>query len=154
MPLYNEAPQPGSSFPNRASLPPDHGAILPPLVFNELIPRLAGIAPRARAGSFTPPPRTAGVPSPARVAEIIKPFPIIGGSVAGTIYNATPVSNITAVASDIPHAVNRPLIPPGLRERLAENMPAGMRQRATVWARAVARWRSNRPTSGGKISRE
>lgn len=154
MPLYDEATQPGSSFPSRLSLPPDHGSIIPHVDFLGVVPRGAGFSPRARAGSFTPPPRTAGVPSPARVAEIIKPFPVIGESLAGTVYNATPVSNVTSVLSDIPHAARRPLIPPGLRQRAAENLPPGIRQRATVWARAVARWRSSRPTSGGKISRE
>lgn len=154
---YNEATQPGSTFPNRTTLPSNNGAPLPSLVARGVpLPSFAGVLGRASypVGSFTAPPNTTGGPGAPNGAVIHRPTPAIGPSVVGTVVSATPVANIATALRELPHAARRPLIPAGLRERAADAMPPGMRQRATVWARAVARWRSHRPTTGGRISRE
>lgn len=138
------------------------GGLVIPYQIDKLIRPLSFPASsRQRAPSMVQnsPPATlssieAKVPGSTYTAEIVKPLAIVP-SVAGTLYNATPVSNVTAIATDLRSGVRgRPLIPPGLRGRAADAMPPGIRQRATVWARAVARYRSNRPTSGGRVHRE
>lgn len=154
MAIYNEATHPGSSQPSRIGLPPDAGAIMPTLDFRGVVPGIAGVSRTFSAGSFTAAPRTARANVGRYPAEVVKSLPAIGPSVAETLFNATPVSNITSVLSDIPNAARRPIIPAGLRDRAVTALPEGIRQRATVWARAVARFRSSRPTSGGRVSRE
>lgn len=141
------------------------GVVLPPIAFINALniqPR-PGMpnSTRQRAQSFAhaSPPATlssieARVPDSYFPAQIVKPLTLTP-SVAGTVYNATPLSNVTSVATDIRSGVRgRPLIPVGLRDRAADAMPPGIRQRAAAWTRAVARFRSSRPTSGGRVHRE
>lgn len=154
MAIYNEATHPGSSQPSRVGLPPDTGAIIPSLDPRGIGQEFAGVSKTFGAGSFTRAPDASGLGIARYPAEIVKSLPAIGPSVAETVFNATPVSNITSILSDIPGAARRPIIPAGLRDRAASALPEGIRQRATVWARAVARFRSSRPTSGGRVSRE
>lgn len=151
---YLEAVQPGSSFPNRATLPSDHGSVIPVPDFAGVGQGIAGVSRSFGAGSFTAAPDATGKGASRFPAEIVKSLPALGPSVAGTLYNATPLSNITEILQDLPGVERRPLIPAGLRDRVSSALPEGVRTRATVWARAVARVRSSRPTSDGRISRE
>lgn len=158
MPIYDEAQQPSSTFPHitdKIIMPPN----LDPSkwVTHQGLPNQS--LRRGPTMQMPSPPATlssieAQVPASLFPAQIIKPL-VLTPSVAGTAFNATPLSNITSIASDLRSGVRgRPLIPQGLRDRAADAMPPGMRQRAAVWSRAVARWRSPRPTSGGRVSRE
>lgn len=154
MGIYDEAAHPGSSRPQPFGSP--NGTVIPPLHLRELPQKAAGIGRDFTAGSFTRSPQTtSGKPGQRPFpGEIVKSLPAIGPSVAGTVVNATPVSNVTAVVNDLPGIERRPIIPVGLRERAAELMPPGMRHRATAWTRTVARWRSNRPSSRNRVHRE
>lgn len=162
-PIYPTPATPsGTSFRSDKTLPGGVVIPLPPIDVSKLKrPQLAPNSTSQRAQSFvhSSPPATlssieARVPDSYFPAQIVKPLTLTP-SVAGTIYNATPLSNITSVATDIRSGVRgRPLIPVGLRDRAADAMPPGIRQRAAAWNRAVARFRSPRPTSGGRVHRE
>lgn len=157
MPLYDEATTPGSTRPGVGPA----GAIIPlpsPVDLRNLVSnRFPAVSQRFGAGSFTaPPPGTAvsGAPTRAIPAIIEKSAPPLGASVAGTIASITPVADAAKLVRELPAIDHRPILPAGLRERVAETMPPGIRRRATVWARAVARFRSGRPSMGNRISRE
>lgn len=151
MAIYIEAAAPGSSIPNPRGM---GGAVVPSLVPRGFPPELSGVSGFLPVASFTNAPSFTTGPLRKYGAEIAKSAPPIGPSVTGTLFSATPLANITSVFRDLPHAARRPFLPAGLRERVAETLPPGLRQRATVWTRAVARWRSVRPTSGGRVHRE
>lgn len=163
MALYNEAQIPGSTYPGvgvstRSRVSPNAGAgvILP-----QLRPHLppSGAPPIIteglhRALQTLSPNLTSRHDTPAGDQHISKSAPPIGPSLAGDLFNISPFQNVTSAGDAFLHADQRPLIPAGLKARVAAAMPPGMRHRTASWDRAVARFRSNRPTSGSRIPRE
>lgn len=152
MAIYNEAHPPGSSIPQPLGGP--NGSVIPPLQLREIPQQIAGVSRDFTAGSFLRPPHTTTGKPRAFLGEITKSRPPIGDSVASTVYNATPLSNVTSVLSDIPGLARRPIIPAGLRERTIDALPPGIRQRATSWNRAIAGWHSSRPSQRNRVTRE
>ena len=162
-PIYLTPAQPsGSTYPHRGAMARDrasHAGVIIPQIAQHVADQLPALTPgrmttrRGASMQMASPP--ASMSSTPYSAEVIKPL-TIAPSVAGTVYNATPLSNITNVVSDLRSKGlrGRPILPPGLRDRASDAMTPGMRQRTAVWARAVARFRSKRPTSGGTIHRE
>lgn len=155
MPLYDEATTPGSTRQNVGPA----GAIIPlPAPIREL-PReiFSGASRSFGAGSFLAPPPgsvVSGAPTRALPAIIDKPLPALGPSIAGTVARISPAGDVATIARELPAIGQRPLLPVGLRERVAETLPPGVRKRATVWARAVARFRSGRPSMNNRVTRE
>lgn len=166
-PIYlTPAQTSGSTYPHYGAMVRDRashaGVIIPQITqsIQDLAPVITRpTTKRGQTMQHSSPPASlssieASIPGSTYPAEIIKPLTLTP-SVAGTVFNATPLSNVTAVARDIRSGVRgRPLIPIGLRDRAADAMPPGMRQRAAAWSRAVARFRSHRPARGNVVGRE
>lgn len=164
MAIYdNVATTSGTAFQGGRALA--HGIVVPP-ISRASIPKIArpgypnSTRARGRTMQMASPPATissveAQVPQSLYPAEIIKPLTLTP-SVAGTLFGITPIATIRDLSSQVRSGSLRgePFLPIGWKDRVASAMPPALRERSAIWARTAARFRSSRPTSGGRVSRE
>lgn len=141
----------------------DHGMVLPPIATMPLPtvapPGMAGVSlRRGSAIQTSSPPATlssieAHTPDSSIPLAIDKPLALTP-SVAGTVFNATPLNNIASILRDFPSAAGRPILPVGARQWVIDKLPSGLRDRAAIAGRTVARVRAARPSSGNHFTRE
>lgn len=157
--MYNEATQPGSSRPNadvfRADVPSGTGGIIFPGLRRMLssLPALGDISIDVPVSVVMRGPRGSdGDTSERYNASIQRRGDLSSPSVVTSVFSATPIGNAMTLARDIPAMPYRPLLPPGLAERVVDALPVGMKARAANWSRLLARLASKRPTL--PVSRE
>lgn len=145
--MYDEATTPGSSIPAAAVgyfrpngfINPFRGSVKAP-------PALPTISRIGSTSSIIAPPNAFGGSNQVLTA-IKKPLPPIGPSVVGTIADTARVTGVASLIREIPNAPARPFFPVGLRERVAEMLPEGIRKRAVSWQRATVRFRTTNSPS-------
>lgn len=156
MTMYNEAQTSGAYMPGAVvGTGRPNGFVNP---FRGQVRELPAVPTISRLGStssiMSPPNMFGGANQVSGVAAPINvPLPEIGPSVIGSIAGALPAVGAVNLARDIPNANGRPLIPVGLRERVAASLPDGIRKRAVAWERAISR-RLTRASPSIPVGRE
>lgn len=149
MPIYDEATTPSSTFPHNNASP-----LVPPHLLDALKQRatvLNGTQLNTPSTPHLPPPASHGT-TPYHASVDARQ------SVAEVLYNVSPLSNVSEAASAVREdgrtPGSRPLLPPGLQERITEARrnvaavePSGLRRAQAAWASAAQRFRSRRPSS-------